>query len=235
MEKVAFYVQALDATSWLEKKVENPDTGRMVKVKSLSPELQKQYRPKNTGKMIEHINKFKKHLNKAKSLNKPALMETNDDHMYLDGKKSNMEKFLHHVSKAKHHVEQAKKHGFTESKESKAVDSLEKHVNSGDWGHEKLQHHIKQMTKHLDKVKPLLKKSEENNFEYKHKQHWSNGLTRIQNGQADFHLDEADDHHQSAKTVHNVLKKMNHPAASKIDLKKHKEAINIGRSRLEEY
>jgi len=60
MEKVALYVQALNSSkTWLEKKVENPETGRMVKVKSLSPEQQAQYRPKSDlkkhkDKIIDH-------------------------------------------------------------------------------------------------------------------------------------------------------------------------------------
>ena len=130
MEKVALYVQALDLSkTWLEKKVENPETGRMVKVKSLPPELQKQYRPKSHEKAIQHQEK-------------QNLKETN-------------KKIDFHKNHALHHFDQVKKH-YNKMEHMKKHHDW---VNDEDVGEqkfaetaEKYNHHLEKMKSHINHV-----------------------------------------------------------------------------------
>ena len=127
MEKVALYVQALDLSkTWLEKKVENPETGRMVKVKSLSPELQKQYRPKSHEKAIQH-DKNKK------------LTEVNKK---IDFHKQHA---LHHYDEIKKHID---KHNAVRG-DSEDDTVKREHITN------KYNNHLNQLSNHVNKIKDL--------------------------------------------------------------------------------
>lgn len=143
MQKVALYVQALDLSkAWLEKKVENPQTGRTVKVKSLPPELQAQYRPKSHEKAIHNDinNKIKKSKDKTiKHHNLVKKLIQQHDSKTADQDTSDIEhKIYHHLGRMVRHLSNMNNHlPYTENNKEtrsnilKTRDSAESLQGSG--------------------------------------------------------------------------------------------------------
>jgi len=82
--KEAKWINKTAQESWLDRKVKNPATGREVRVKSLPPEEQAKYRPKNNKLDKEHPDFHSKLTERAKEhlKEKLNLKEKDLEHVY---------------------------------------------------------------------------------------------------------------------------------------------------------